>query len=152
MDKLICTMFCSIFLVFVPPLWSQNASVVLPIQDEPLSLIGMKLDELINRFGPPQTVYAARGEEHWQDDVVFVYPDNDFYIYRDRVWQVSLKSIYNIKIGDVKAVALLVLGDAAQDMDDYILYTILSGAWPVSLRVNCNAGKVSAIYVYRTDY
>jgi hypothetical protein len=153
MKKLICALFCSIFLVLALQIWPQNASVVSQLsQDESLSLIGMKLDELINRFGSPQTVHAARGEELWQDDVVFVYTDNEFYIYHDRVWQVSLKAIYNIKIGDSKAVALLVLGETAQDMGDYILFTVLSGAWPVSLRVNCNAGKVSAIYVYRTDY
>jgi hypothetical protein len=152
MEKFICALFCSIFLVLAPPLWSQNSLTVPMQQDEPLSLIGMKLDELINRFGPPQIVHAARGEEHWQDDVVFVYTDSDFYIYRDRVWQIGVKAAYNIKIGDTKAVALFALGETAQDMGDYVLYTVLSGAWPVSLRVNCNAGRVSAIFVYRTDY
>jgi hypothetical protein len=112
----------------------------------------MRLDELINRFGAPRNVHAARGEEHWQDDVVFAYTDYDFYIYRDRVWQVGVKSIYNMKIGDAKAVALLVLGDAAQDMGEYILYALPSGSWPLSLRVNYNAGRVSAIFIYRADY
>jgi hypothetical protein len=131
-------------------LWSQSVSGAR--QEEPLSFVGMKLDELINRFGSPQTVHAARGNEHWQDDVVFTYTDYDFYIYRDRVWQVAVKSIYNIKIGDASAVVLLVLGDAAQDMGDYILYALPSGSWPLSLRVNCNAGRVTALFVYRTDY
>jgi len=55
--------------------------------DALLSLVGLRLDELIARFGVPRAVHAVRGAEEWQDDVVFVYSQGDFYIHRDRVWQ-----------------------------------------------------------------
>ena len=127
-------------------------SSALGLHDEPVSFIGMKLDELFSRFGPPQTVYAARGRETWQDDVVFSYGEMDFFIYRDRVWQVGLKSFFNMGIGDAKGVALLVLGKDAQDRGDHIIYPISGSAFPLSLCVNFNADKISAIYVYRPDY
>ena len=150
MVKYISILFC---LTAGLPLWAQNASPTAPGQyDEQIAFIGMKLDDLYRRFGSPQTVYAARGGETWQDDVVLVYKEGDFYIFRDRVWQVGLKSIYGIRIGDVKSVAMLVLGENVQDQGDYALYSFPGGAWPLSLRVNFTSGKISAIYVYRPDY
>ncbi|MDR0455814.1 MAG: hypothetical protein LBH20_03915 [Treponema sp.] len=148
MVKRISALLCFFYLAF--PLWAQTAS---PAQhEEPISFVGMKVDELIRRFGSPQTVYTARGTENWQDDVVFVYNEGDFYIYRDRVWQVGLKSVYGIRVGDFKAVAMLVLGEGAQDKGDYVLYPLGGNAWPLSLCVNFNADKISAIFVYRPDY
>jgi hypothetical protein len=142
-----------VFLMGGLPLWAQNASPTAPGQyDEQIAFIGMKLDDLYKRFGSPKTVYAARGGETWQDDVVFVYNEGDFYVYRDRVWQVGVKSIYGIRVGDAKAVVMLVLGENAKDEGDYALYSFSGGAWPLSLRVNYTAGKISAIYVYRPDY
>ena len=120
--------------------------------NEPLSFIGMRLDELFGRFGPPQSVYSARGEEFWQDDVVFTYSEGDFYIYRDRVWQIGLRSAYGMRVGDTRAVAALVLGNNAYDLGDYMVYSFPGGAWPISLRVNFSEGVISAIFVYRPDY
>ena len=142
---------CVSLVIALPPLWPQT---MLPEgrQDEPLSYIGMRLDELFRRLGPPQSVYAVRGEEQWQDDVVFKYSEGDFYIYRDRIWQVGLRSAYGMKVGDTRAVALLALGNNVYDQSDYILYSFPGGAWPLSLRVNFREGLISAIFVYRPDY
>jgi hypothetical protein len=146
-------LFCFILLAGGLSLWAQSASPLAPGQyDEQLSFVGMNLDDLYKRFGSPKTVHTARGGEIWQDDVVFVYNEGDFYVYRDRVWQIGIKSIYGIRMGDAKAVAMLVLGENAQDQGDYVLYSFSGGAWPLSLRVNFTAGKISAIYVYRPDY
>ena len=121
-------------------------------KEEPFSFIGMKLEDMFRRFGPPKSVYAARGDQPWQDDIVFVYDAGDFYIFRDRIWQVGVKSVFGIKIGDVKAVALLVFGDNVRDEGDYLLYNITGGGWPVSIRVNFSSGRVSNIFVYRPDF
>ena len=143
-------LFCFVLLAAGTLLWSQPSSF--RQSDEPLSFVGMKLDDLIKRFGSPQNVYAVRGGETWQDDVVFVYREGEFYIYRDRVWQAGLQSFYNMRVGDAKAVALLVLGENVEDRGDYLIYTFPGTAWPLLLRVNCNAGKISAIFIYRSDY
>jgi hypothetical protein len=127
------------------PLWPQTG--------EPISFVGMKLEDLIDRFGPPQAVYAARGREEWQDDVVFVYGEGDFYIAKDRVWQIGLTSALGITVGDVKQVVSLVLGEAAHDEGDYVRMSLPGAGWPLMLRVNFNGlGAVSAIFIYRPDF
>jgi hypothetical protein len=142
-------LICAVLFFIAQALWPQQDG---SRDDEIVPIIGLSLEDLFQRFGAPRTVHAARGEENWQDDVVFVYGDRDFYIYRDRVWQIGLKSGYGVKTGDAKAAALLVFADKAQDMGDYLLYPIAGGAWPLSLRVNFNAGKISGMFVYRTDF
>ncbi|MDR0442999.1 MAG: hypothetical protein LBH44_06300 [Treponema sp.] len=122
-------------------------------RDEQLSFVGMRLADLFARFGTPSTVFAARGVESWQDDVVFQYPAGEFYVYRDRVWQVKLTSVCGVSLRDSRRVALLTLGDEVQDKGDHLLLPQTGAAWPLMLRVNLdNAGNVAAIYVYRSDY
>ncbi|MDR2795729.1 MAG: hypothetical protein LBB47_03345 [Spirochaetaceae bacterium] len=117
-----------------------------------VSLIGMSVSELIENFGAPNTVYTSRGIEPWQDDVVFEYSGVDFYIYRDKVWQLGLDAGYGIEKGDPRAAVLLVLGEGAQDKEKYILGRLRDTSWPLEWRFNIENGKVSAIYLYRTDY
>ena len=136
-----------LLLLIAFPLWSQDSGV------DPLFFVGMKLEELIGRYGPPRAVYAARGSESWQDDVVFEYDQGDFYIYRDRVWQVGLASAYGIALGDPKPAALLVLGGRAEDRGNYLLFPLPDGGWPLMLRIDFSGtGLVSAIFVYRPDF
>jgi uncharacterized SAM-binding protein YcdF (DUF218 family) len=143
-------LFCFFLLSAVQPLWSQ---VSVSSGGEASSLVGLRLEELVARFGLPQTVYASRGQEPWQDDVVFVYKEGDFYIYKDRVWQAGLKSAYGVSLGDSKPAVLLMLGEEAADQGDYILVPLPSGGWPLMLRVNLNAsGRVSAIFIFRPDF
>lgn len=140
----------------VQALWSQEN----PADSmDPAALIGLTLGDLINRFGMPQSVYAVRGLEDWQDDVVFVYPLGDFYVFRDRVWQLGLKSAYGIRIGDPRAAVELVLGDRAEVFADHFLLSLPGKSWPLMLRVNVggaanggSAGAVSALFVYRPDF
>ena len=121
--------------------------------DEQISLVGLRLAELIARFGPPKSVFSARGNEIWQDDVVFRYDREDFYIFGDRVWQVKFKSVRGVSVGDPKQAALLVFGDKAQNMGDYLLVPVTGKDWSLMIRVNFDkADSVSAIYVYRQDF
>ena len=125
-------------------LWGQ--------EDDPASFIGLTLAELMGVLGVPQSVYPVRGLETWQDDVVFVYNEGDFYIIKDRVWQMGLKSAYRIRVGDPRAVVLLVLGDSAEDQGDYISYAMPSRGWPLTFRCNFDtAGRVSAMFIFRPD-
>ena len=142
----ICTFSLLLLLLIAIPLWPQE------------ELVGMKLADLIGRFGAPKAVLAARGNEPWQDDVVFQYAEGDFYVFKDRVWQVKLASAYGISIGDPKQAAVLVMGNTAEDRGDYLLMPVSSNqssgaSWPLMLRVNLdNAGKVNSIFIYRPDF
>ena len=136
-------------LIIIFPLWPQEQTVN---AGEVLSFVGMKLEELIERLGPPNAVYAVRGNELWQDDVVFQYAGRDFYIFRDRVWQVKLASVRGISIGDPKAAALLVLGNTAEDRGDHLLLPLTGAGWPLMFRVNFDNALVTAIFIYRSDF
>jgi len=139
-----------LILFFVLPLWPQEQ---VGVTGDPFSLVGMKVAELVERFGPPTAVFAIRGNEVWQDDVVFRYTGTDFYIVKDRVWQVKLTAALGINLGDPKQAALLVLGVKAQDRGDHLLMPVSGKDWPLMFRVNINnAGRVAAIYIYRPDF
>nr|AGS52646.1 hypothetical protein [uncultured bacterium contig00043] len=115
---------------------------------------------MIGRFGAPKMVYSARGNELWQDDVVFQYEKAppigavDFFIYRDRVWQVKVASVNGIAVGEPKQSALTVLGSEAEDRADHLLMKVSDRDWPLMLRVNINngTGRVASIYIYRIDF
>jgi hypothetical protein len=142
-------MFLSFILLAINlPLLAQPVG-----SDEQFAYVGMTLTELFERFGVPRAVIAARGIEHWQDDVIFQYADADFFIHRDRVWQVRVPSVQGIRNRDRKAAVLLTLGDTAEDRGSYVLFPVLGKSWPLLLRVNFNdSGQVNALYIYRPDF
>ena len=124
-----------------------------PEPTEPETLIGLSLEGLYSRFGVPQAVRSARGEEEWQDDVVLVYPQGDFYVYRDRVWQLGLSSARGIRLGDSREAVILALGEDALEGDGYFILPIRDRSWPMALRVNLGASSgVAGIFVYRSDF
>jgi hypothetical protein len=133
---------------------AQASISLTPIQAAsiPVSWIGMSLDELYSSFGAPSLVRAERGLETWQDDVVFSYEAGDFYIYRDRVWQVSLAEAFMLQKGNRKEAALLMMGSAASDWGNCLVCPISGGAWPLALRCNIDEkGLISEIIIYRSD-
>jgi hypothetical protein len=144
-----------LFFIFITfPLLAQNMPVYHGLNtDEQLSFVGMMLADLLERFGSPRSVITERGNEPWQDDVVFQYNGADFYIYRDRIWQVKFASTFGVSNGDKKAAALLALGSGAEDKEDHALMAISGKSWPLMMRVNfSNTGLVTAIYIYRPDF
>ena len=121
--------------------------------DEQYAFIGMLMSDAIERFGPPRAVSTARGIEIWQDDVVFQYTGVDFYIFKDRVWQVKFATTHGISNGDPKESVLLTLGINAEDKGDHVLLAISGRNWPLMLRANINnTGRVSSIFLYRPNY
>jgi len=138
------------FLCILPHLHSQSQAN--PAEPDPVSLVGLTIEELLRSFGTPRSVHAARGLEEWQDDVVFVYEQGDFYVYRDRVWQVGLRELRGINTGDSRGVVSLVLGSGAETRGASIFYPINDRSWPLMLRYDFDsAGRVQAIFIYRTD-
>jgi hypothetical protein len=120
---------------------------------EPETLIGLTLEGIFGRFGAPQSVRSVRGEEDWQDDVVLVYPQGDFYVYRDRVWQLGVSSARGIRLGDSRDVVVLALGEDALEGENYFILPIRDRPWPMALRVNLGgAAQVAGIFVYRSDF
>jgi hypothetical protein len=122
------------------------------VAQDPALLIGSTLQDLVGRYGVPKQVYAVRGVAAWQDDVVFVYDNGEFYIFGNRVWQLKLRSAYNIKDGDNKASVTRVLGEG-RSFESYTLFQLPSKVWPIMLRVYWDAaGRAAGIYIYRSDF
>jgi hypothetical protein len=150
---------CLLFYFFLAVLYSEEipggAPVYKTIKDieDPVMLIGLGIEDVLTMFGPPVNVYALRGGEEWQDDVVFEYNKIDFYLYRNRVWQITPPEVNNISVGDPGTVVALVHGDKLNDKGAYIITEIPGRAWKIEIRYNIDAkGKIATIYIYRTDY
>ena len=146
-----------IFLVFlsnINPLYAQERPLNTGLNtEEENAFIGLTISDVIERYGPPRSVSSARGIELWQDDVVFHYTGVDFYIFRDRIWQVKFVTTRGISNGDRKEAVLLSLGSAAQDWGDYILLPVLGANWQLIIRINfSDTGLVNAIFLYRPDF
>lgn len=130
-----------------------SAALPLAAQEDPAHIVGLTLASLYERYGVPESVYAVRGAEEWQDDVVFVYKDWDLYIYQDRVWQVGLKSALGISLGDSSGMAFLLLGEGVRSFEGYLLYSLPPRSWPLQLRLDLDGtGNITAIYIYRSDF
>jgi hypothetical protein len=142
------------FLCTASALWSQNSQgTAQPSGSELPALIGLDLEELIAKFGVPGSVRVDRGSIPAEDDVVFVYPDQAFYVWEKRVWMIEVKAAYGVKIGDSPGMVFLVLGDGVQEYADHFLYPLPSQMWPLMLRVNFTPARhVSAIYIFRSDF
>jgi hypothetical protein len=143
--------FSPLYLVFLLtiaiPLWPQAGR-----SDDPALLIGLTLNDLIQRFGIPNSVHAVRGLEEWQDDVLFVYDTGDFYILENRVWQIGIKSAYLLREGDPRSAVSLSFGQALRSGTDYAIFLLQGYNWPLALRFNFDsAGRVTAIFIYRSD-
>ena len=143
--------FCCFLVVFIllPALlvFSQADNI-----SDPASLIGMTLPDLIKNYGVPKNVYAVRGVEIWQDDVVFVYDRIEFFIYGNRVWQVKVRSAYNIKNGDNRTAVGRIMGEG-RNFEGYTLYQLPGKAWPLMLRINWDtSGRAEGLYIYRSDF
>ena len=120
---------------------------------DPVSLVGLTLDDLIRRFGAPRSVYAARGLEQWQDDVVFVYDQGDFYVYKNRVWQAGFKAARGIKAGDSRAAVSMILGSKAEGRGNSLFCSLDEQSWPLMMRCDFDKdGRVQMIYIYRSDF
>ncbi|MDR2482456.1 MAG: hypothetical protein LBD08_02360 [Treponema sp.] len=120
---------------------------------DPADLVGVNLRELVSRFGPPDSVLAVRGIEEWQDDVVFVYRDQEFYIFKDQIWQLGLKSFSGVSVGTRRERLAQVFGEALESQSGYILFPLAGRSMPLTLRFNTDARDlVSAIFIYRSDF
>lgn len=140
-------------MVFSGFLFSEENDNAFVPEIDPASYVGFTLEMINDRLGMPVSVYAVRGDEAWQDDVVFMYPDIELYIFKDRVWQISPASAYNMEIGDSIEQVKSIMGEPLVATEQFLLYRLPSQAWPVMFRINLNQEKKAAsFYIYRADF
>jgi hypothetical protein len=128
------------------------------LADDPAPLLGAKIAETIGRFGAPNSVYAVRGAESWQDDVAFAYTSGfTFFLFGDHLWQIRLTpayagSIYGIFLGDASEKVLSTLGQPYEKSVDSFVYRMPYRGYPVKLRLVFTQDKLVDVYLYRADF
>lgn len=144
-----------------PQAAAQTGAAVLGaavIGEDPSLLLGLDLKQAVDRFGLPEAMYSARGDEAWQDDVVFQYPGGfSLFWYSGRVWQVRLSSSYpssafGISIGDAPDKIVSLLGQPFMSVEGAYLFNLPGRNYPIRLRAYVKAGKIADLYVYRADF
>lgn len=112
----------------------------------------------IERFGAPARVFAVRGAEAWQDDVVFDYGNFGLFLFSDRVWQVRIGADYTRPVLGFSVGAGLERIQAALGLPTSTgpgswEWELPGNAWPVRLRAKVDeTGAVNEIYMYRADF
>jgi len=154
------SIFISVSTAFAQSVISPDSSITARVfTDNPATLLGLTPLELVERFGAPPRVFAVRGAEAWQDDVVFDYGEGvSLFLFMDRVWQVRVAKPYRnpvlgVALGSTTGLAASVLGVPVQSLAGAIEWVVLGQAWPVRLRCLIDeAGNIQELYVYRADF
>jgi hypothetical protein len=121
-------------------------------------LLGTNLEEAFESFGVPQRVFSARGEEPWQDDVVFEYGEGfSLFWYRDRVWQLRFGPGFPARFSDIRMGSSLediaaALGEPFYAEEHWLLYHFAGEGYPVRLRLFFGDTGLEDIYIYRGDF
>ncbi len=121
-------------------------------------LIGLELQTALRSFGPPQHVYPIRGDQPWQDDVVFFYSTHLYlYWYDDRVWQVRFDrnfegSVLGLSMGASREDAQKSLGKPIASREDWEIFQLPDRGFPVRARLFFTSDRLSDIYIYRSDF
>lgn len=126
--------------------------------DDPTGLIGMDPSQAYAALGAPREIFAWRGEDPAEDDIVFFYSDFRYvFWFRSRVWQVRFDQRY---AGTVLGFSLgmgrgevLARGEGRLQESDGSLYLALdTGPYPVRVRLAMVDDRLADIYVYRGDW
>ncbi len=151
--------------------WAQAPALPAPSPSPPASdpapfavdlpaLVGLTLPEALARFGAPEQVFCARGEESWQDDVVFYYPAHLYlFWYQDRVWQARVDAQHSgdflaspaLAMGSSREEVLAAMGPPMRELGDSLVYHLEDRGYPVRLRLYFREGRLADAYCYRGD-
>jgi hypothetical protein len=125
---------------------------------DPDELIGMDPAQAFAALGAPAGVFAQRGAVAAEDDVVFFYVDCCYVFWTgNRIWQVSYDRRYagrvlGFAIGMGRAEAEAVTPGRLREADGSLYLSVDSGRFPVRVRLVMTDGRVTDIYVYRSDW
>jgi hypothetical protein len=141
-----------------------------PASSDPLALIGLTLGEAHGLLGAPAEVFAYRGAEAWQDDVVYYFPSHLYlFWFKNRVWQVRADARYagsflGLRMGASRDEVIATVGRQFQDVDGSLVFFLADaslldgrdgrsrGAYPLRLRAFFQDGRLADVYLYRADF
>jgi hypothetical protein len=120
-------------------------------------LIGLDVEEAYTRLGPPREVFPLRGQEPWQDDVVFLYPGHlHLFWYDGHVWQARLDGgfsgeVFGLRMGATRVRVREVMGPPWREQEDALVYHLEDRGFPVRLAFYFEGELLSDVYCYRGD-
>jgi hypothetical protein len=131
----------------------------------PDELLGLTPEEAYQKMGVPIEIFPMRGENEWQDDVVF-YHDNHVYLFwfKNRVWQFRADkrfegTILGLKIGLNRKAVNKMFGKPFKKNDFSEIYLNPKGitryetGFPVRLKIFYDENNMTSdIYIYRGDF
>jgi hypothetical protein len=126
--------------------------------DDPTALIGMDPAQLFAVLGAPSQIFAWRGEEPGEDDIVFFYPDFRYvFWFQSRVWQLRFDRRYagtvlGFAIGMDRAEAQARGEGKLLDSGGSLYFVLDTGPYPVRVRLAMADDRIVDIYVYRGDW
>ena len=121
-------------------------------------LIGLTIPEAFDRYGTPARLFSLRGDEEWQDDVVFFYSDYLYlYWFQDRVWQIRYDSrhsgeVAGLKMGQSLDAVSAIIGPPHYGGTGSLFYDLRDSGFPLRLRLAFKDGRLNDIYIYRSDF
>lgn len=121
--------------------------------------LGFTMQNIWDTFGVPAEVFPFRGEDEWQDNVVFYYPNHVYlFLFDNRVWQIRIDSRYEknitgtIKMGTSKDTILRRLGEAFYEDSESCMYILPDHGVPVRMRLFFKDDTLNDVYIYRGDF
>jgi hypothetical protein len=125
---------------------------------DPAPLIGLDLPGAVGALGLPQKMFAYRGVDESQDNVVFYYSDYRYlFWYKDRVWQVRCDRrfaghVYGLSLGMTREEAERTCPQQLVPNGDSLYFDLDGEKYPIRVRLVFVADALTDLYVYRSDY
>ena len=124
----------------------------------PAELIGMDPAAAFEVLGAPAGIFTQRGAVQNEDDVVFFYPDFRYvFWFGNRIWQVSYDRRYagavlGFSIGMGRAEAEAAAPGRLRESEGSLYLSVDTGRFPLRVRLAMADGRITDIYVYRSDW
>ena len=131
----------------------------------PDEILGLTPAEAYQKMGAPFEIFPMRGENEWQDDVVFYYSNHVYlFWFKNRVWQFRADkrfegTILGLKIGLSRKEVNKMIGKPFKNNDSSEVYlnpkniTRYETGFPVRMKVFYDDDNMTTdIYIYRGDF
>ena len=129
-----------------------------PWNDPIVNRIGYRLQQAIEEWGPPMELGVNRGNESWQDSVIFYYADHSYlYWWNNRLWQIRFDGRYKgevlgVEMGLSREEVTKRLGVPFNATTNDAIYQLPDRGFPIRLRLIFNNEHLSDLYLYRSDF
>jgi hypothetical protein len=121
------------------------------------ALIGLSLEEVHQSLGVPAEIYALRGPEPEQDDVVFYYPSHLYlFWFENRVWQARVDRrfsgrVFSLAMGSSRQQVIETMGRPILEFSDSLVFHIEDRGYPIQARLYFDEDGLADVYCFRGD-